>query len=168
MDATNILSKYRIPTNLTVHHAIVSVGDVLDAASDFLSTANAIISDLGGPSTNDPVRARLFAKALVEQAFIHPTDYDPDQAVPVAQAKVEKVCERLPFLFNSSNKPTTFKEAAADIDRKERSASDKRAKALAIWKANPNLGAGECAKLIAKELGITYSNAYYYTSRVFK
>ena len=78
------------------------------------------------------------------------------------------MCERLPFLFKSDNKKQSFKEAASEVQAKERSASDKRAKALAIWKANPQLGAGECAKLIAKELGITYSNAYYYTSRVFK
>ena len=168
MDAINVLSKYQIPTNLTVHHAIVTVGDVLDAASDFLHTANAIISELGGNSTSDPVRARLFAKALVEQAYNLRTDYDPAVAVPAAQAKVEQVCERLPFLFKSDNKKQSFKEAASEVQAKERSASDKRAKALAIWKANPQLGAGECAKLIAKELGITYSNAYYYTSRVFK
>lgn len=163
MNAIDVLHKYKIPTNLTVHHAIVTVSELLDSTSNYMDTANAIIGDLGGTATNDPVKARLFAKALVEQAYIHPLDYDPIAALKIAVAKVDRIAERIPFLFKE--KKETFKESA---ERTERSASDKRAKALAIWKANSNLSAGECAKLIAKELGITYSNAYYYTSRAFK
>lgn len=164
MNVTEILHTYSIPTNLTVHHAIANVSEMLDCVPEnkYMSTANALISDLGGQTTDDPVRARLYAKALVEQAFLHPTDYDPQQAFTIATEKVDKIVERIPFLFKE--KKETFKESA---DRVERSASDKRTKALAIWKANPTLGPGECARLISKELGITYSNAYYYTSRVF-
>lgn len=163
MNAIDVLHKYKIPTNLTVHHAIVTVSELLDNTPDYMATANAIISELGGATTNDPVKARLFAKALVEQAYIHPTNYDPVAALEIAIAKVDRIAERIPFLFKE--KKESFKQTA---ERQERSAGDKRAKALAIWKANSSLSAGECAKLIAKELGITYSNAYYYTSRVFK
>ncbi|NBX51232.1 hypothetical protein EBT25_15215 [bacterium] len=37
-----------------------------------------------------------------------------------------------------------------------------------IENADPSISNGEVAKIVAKELEITYANAYYYVTRVFK
>lgn len=44
----------------------------------------------------------------------------------------------------------------------------KKVAALKLFEANVDKGNGEIARLIAKELEITYANAYYYVTRVFK
>lgn len=46
--------------------------------------------------------------------------------------------------------------------------NDKKAAALRVFEANRGKGQGEIARLIAAELEITYANAYYYVTRVFK
>lgn len=44
----------------------------------------------------------------------------------------------------------------------------KKVAALKLFEANVDKGSGEIARIIAKELEITYANAYYYVTRVFK
>lgn len=44
----------------------------------------------------------------------------------------------------------------------------KKVAALKLFEANADKGNGEIARLISKELEITYANAYYYVTRVFK
>lgn len=44
----------------------------------------------------------------------------------------------------------------------------KKVAALKLFEANTDKGNGEIARLISKELEITYANAYYYVTRVFK
>jgi hypothetical protein len=46
--------------------------------------------------------------------------------------------------------------------------NDKKEAARRIFDANQGKGNGEIAKLISAELEITYANAYYYVTRVFK
>jgi hypothetical protein len=46
--------------------------------------------------------------------------------------------------------------------------SDKKAAARAIFDRMQGSTSGEIAKVIQTELKITYANAYYYVSRVFK
>lgn len=46
--------------------------------------------------------------------------------------------------------------------------NDKKEAARRIFDANRDKGNGEIAKLISSELEITYANAYYYVTRVFK
>lgn len=46
--------------------------------------------------------------------------------------------------------------------------NDKKEAARRIFDANKGKGNGEIAKLISTELEITYANAYYYVTRVFK
>lgn len=46
--------------------------------------------------------------------------------------------------------------------------SDKKERARAIFLANNTESNNNIAKIIATELDITYSNAYYYVTRVFK
>lgn len=51
---------------------------------------------------------------------------------------------------------------------KEVKVNDKRVAALRICDANSSMNKGQLAKLIASELEITYANAYFYSSRVWK
>ncbi|NDE17384.1 hypothetical protein EBZ80_20880, partial [bacterium] len=46
--------------------------------------------------------------------------------------------------------------------------SNLKADALAICNANASLSNAQLAGMIAKQLEITYANAYYYSSRVFR
>jgi len=44
----------------------------------------------------------------------------------------------------------------------------KKVAALQLFEANIEKENGEIARIISKELEITYANAYYYVTRVFK
>lgn len=46
--------------------------------------------------------------------------------------------------------------------------NDKKVAAQRLFEANKDKGNGEIAQMIAAELEITYANAYYYVTRVFK
>ena len=61
-------------------------------------------------------------------------------------------------------KEKTVKVKAA----KEPKTNDKKVAAQRLFEANKDKGNGEIAKMIASELEITYANAYYYVTRVFK
>ena len=165
MNATSILSKYDIPTDQTVHHAIWKVSDILDNASNFMATANALIQDLGGSREDNPVRARLFAKSLVEQAYLAGPRYDPEQASLVAKAKTDKISERIPYLFQGKD----MEHASTIAPKKEVTSTrggDKKEKAFAIFDANRSMAKKDVVKLIAKELSITEANARYYMDRL--
>lgn len=51
---------------------------------------------------------------------------------------------------------------------KQPKTNNKKVAALNLFEANKDKGNGEIAQLISKELEITYANAYYYVTRVFK
>ena len=67
MNATAILDKFSIPTNLTVHHAIARAGDVIDNTSYPIMMANDIIKSLGGTESENLVEARLLLKLLLSK-----------------------------------------------------------------------------------------------------
>jgi hypothetical protein len=46
--------------------------------------------------------------------------------------------------------------------------NDKKVAAQRLFEANKDKGSGAIAQMIATELEITYANAYYYVTRVFK
>jgi hypothetical protein len=64
----------------------------------------------------------------------------------------------------------TAKQAAAEKTRtvKAPRVNDKKLAAQKLFESNKDKGNGEIATLISKELEITYANAYYYVTRVFK
>lgn len=51
---------------------------------------------------------------------------------------------------------------------KQPRSSDKKERARAIFMANNTESSNSIAKMIAEQLDITYSNAYYYVTRVFR
>ena len=160
-----------------VTRAIQMVGRNIQESSDPIGYANAVITSLGGVDQYDFPSARIMAKALVERAVSGDT-YVAEEAVKYAEEKIEKLRSdvKTAFLFAEENKDvfdleTGEQKPAKQKGRKSTVMSDGKSKkesALAICKANSSLENAALAGMIQKELKITYANAYYYASRVFK
>ena len=78
-----------------------------------------------------------------------------------AKKTAEQVVEQAQTVAKAA-KPKAEKVA------KEPKINEKKVLAHNIFIANEQLGSGEIAKLIADNLEITYANAYYYVTRVFR
>lgn len=76
----------------------------------------------------------------------------------VCDAALEKIKE----------KPVKVKAVKVPKEPKAAPVNDKKDAALVIYQANPDMNNGAVARKIAAELEITYANAYYYVTRVFK
>jgi hypothetical protein len=63
---------------------------------------------------------------------------------------------------------TKVTKVKAVKEAKQPKTNDKKVAAQKIFESNKDKGNGEIAKLIASELEITYANAYYYVTRVFR
>ena len=169
VNASEVLKRYGIRGNSVVR-AIQQVGEDIALSSDPLSFANSLISDLGGNDQYDLASARIVAKALVEQAMIQPI-YDTDSATKTADKKLDKIKTTMPYVFAEPEVTKTTKEPkltkSGSVRQSSRS-NDKKPKAKIIFDANKDKTNGEIAQMIADDLQITYANAYYYVSRVFK
>ena len=167
INAKQVLKSYGIKEGSVVR-AIQQVGEDIGLSSDPLAYANSIISALGGNDQYDLASARIIAKALVEQAMTQ-EEYDRPEAVTIANQKLDKIRKDMPYVFAESE---TAEDRPSTTTRKVKVASvktnDKKPKAKAIFDANKDKTNGEIAQMIQKELDITYANAYYYVSRVFK
>jgi hypothetical protein len=71
-------------------------------------------------------------------------------------------------LAKIQDKPAKVKAVKAPKEPKVAPVNNKKDAALTIYQANPDKNNGAIARLIAAELEITYANAYYYVTRVFK
>lgn len=160
VNANEVLNSYGIKKD-SIGAAIYQVGNDIDSSSDPLSLANAMIGELGGKDQYDLATAKIIAKAMVEQAIKQET-YNPQEAYRVAEVKLAKIQKTMPYVFA---KP---EEEVQVVSEKKAKSGDKKERARVIFEANKALDNGAIAQLIAKELGITYANAYYYTTRCFK
>ena len=88
-----------------------------------------------------------------------------EEAAATHEATMAKIAEQAAQVVETTKK--AIKKEKADSERKGRS-NDKKVAAERIFQANKDKGNGEIAQLIAKELEITYANAYYYVTRAFK
>jgi hypothetical protein len=165
INSKQVLKQYGIKTDSVVK-AIQQVGEDIGLSSDPLSYANSIISDLGGSDQYDLASARIIAKALVEQAIIQP-EYDRPEAIAVADSKLEKIKRTMPYVFNPDEVATSTSRTKVKAIKSGKS-NDKKDRAKTIFDANKDKTNGEIAQMIASDLNITYANAYYYVSRVFK
>ena len=71
-------------------------------------------------------------------------------------------------LAKIQEKPTKIKAVKAVSTPKVAPINDKKVAAQRLYEANPDMNNGAIARKIAAELEITYANAYYYVTRVFK
>lgn len=136
---------------------------------------NRLITDLNCKPIAHPVDAEIFAKALIEQVILTGEDFDPATATVAANARVEKIKAKMPELYAGvevevMDEDSVFIKTKKKTKRAGRGddGNDKKANARVIWEKHKDKPAGEIAKIIAAELKITYANAYYYVSRVFK
>ena len=171
-----VLKEFDIDPRKGVTRAVQFVGQNIKESSDPIGYANAVITSLGGVDQYDFPSARIMAKALVERAVSGNT-YVPEEAVKYAEEKIEKLRNdvKTAFLFvessMSADPDTGEQKPAKQKGRKSTVMSDGKSKkesAMAICKANSSLENAALAGMIQKELNITYANAYYYASRVFK
>lgn len=168
IDAVYALNKLGLKPGMSVSRAISKIGLDLNDCTDPLIAANKIISSFGGSPVSMPIQADIIAKALIEQAIIFGEEFDCEKAYAVAITKFQKIENTMPYVFAGS---TEDMAPAKRPVAKEPRGGDKKARALEIYNKErggptprPN---GEIATMIAKELDITYANAYYYVSRVF-
>ncbi len=93
-------------------------------------------------------------------AFASLTSFLEKQANPEQKASAKAAKEVI----------ASAKQVAAEKIRavKTPRVNDKKLAAQKLFEANKDKGNGEIATLISKELEITYANAYYYVTRVFK
>jgi hypothetical protein len=160
----------------SVNRALASFNYKLDDDRTRKQTiCNRLIKDLGCNPINHPVDAETYAKTLIEQVILNGEDYDPAKAAINAAARVEKIKKQMPELYagieiavvGETPEETTF-QRKKKVKRAGRDSGDKKDNAYKIYMQHKEKPAGDIAKLIAAELKITYANAYYYVSRVFK
>lgn len=167
MNVQQVLKQINIDPRAGKLRAVQDVGERIMADSEPLRYANTLIQKLGGVAQQDFPTARIIAKALVEQACSG-DKYDTDAAMQYAIEKVAKLRRDLPFVFAEKGDSDTGSLSAPAKPKKTRGGGDKKTQALEICEANSTLTNGQLAKLIEKEMGISYANAHYYASRVFK
>lgn len=165
VDIKSVFKKYDIDPNGSINKTIYNISMKISEAQDPLVYSNRIISQLGGEANVDYAEAPIIAKCLVEQAVVMYPNYDPVAAQVIAQQKLDAIKVKMPYLFNMKERTV---EATATTTASTKRGGDKKAKALAIFEANRDKKPSDVAKLIQVELGITFANAYYYVSRVFK
>ena len=92
-------------------------------------------------------------------------EYFDGVAERAAARKAEKAAEKA-----VEGVQAEAKEAVVAKPKKEKQArsNDKKLAAQKLFEANADKGNGEIARLISSELEITYANAYYYVTRVFR
>ena len=166
MKTAQALKKFDIDPKAGKQRAIQAIGEMIQTAPDPLSMANSVIVELGGAEVLDFPTARITAKALVEQAVEAGDTFNPEAAQAYATEKVAKLRGQQPEVFTK-----TAADAAAATKKRGRPATnggDLKKKALEICRANAGMTNAQLAQMISRELSISYSNSYYYSSRVFK
>lgn len=178
-----MISNYRNILETRYHLDLSSVTRALtsfnykinDDASRKSVHCNRLIKDLGGEPISNEVDAEIIAKCLIEQVILQGEDYIAANAIKLAEAKLAKLRVKMPELWAGiqvevatdkspdpfAKKPKKVKRVGSD------SSGDKKERAREVYNKYAGKPAGDIAKLIASELDITYSNAYYYVSRVF-
>lgn len=163
VDVRSVFKTCGIKPEGSLSRNIQNVGSRISESTNPHAESNDIIKRLGGSYCIDPIEAPIIAKVMVEQAItftLEKREFDPNQAMNIAKVKVADMKAKHPYLF-------VMKENSVNTATKP-AVNDKKARALAIFEANRGKKPSDVAKLIQVELGITFANAYYYVSRVFK
>lgn len=170
MNVNAVLSDLKINPTESVNRIIKDIGIQIELKPDRLAAANDIITKLGAPAATKERTAIVLAKGLVEQAVLLGDAYQPEAAMTVVAGKYMKLVDDLPSVYSIKKgaKSLANTEGTTTSGRASRKNNDKKAAALAIFEANKSLGNSDIAKMIATELEITFANAYYYVTRVFK
>ena len=167
MDVKPILKQLSVDPRAGRIRAVQAVGEQIMSNSNPIGFANTWIVKMGGVPQQDFPTARIILKSLVEQA-VSGDAYCPEKAMVIAGEKVEKLRKDLPWCLEQSATSMTSTLSVTKPKRVAKKNGDLKEKALKICRENSSLSNGDLAKIIQNELSITYANAYYYSSRVFK
>lgn len=165
MNVVETLTKHGISTDKGINKAVFDVSDIVNNSANRHKVANKIIQDLGAPSINDERVAVVYVKALVEQAVENQQNFNIEAATKAATLRVEKLFNDIPWAFYVPTKKSAEREIT---ERQHPDKNIKKAAAYKIFCNHKDKTNHAIAKIIAAELNITYSNAFYYASRVFK
>lgn len=171
MKANVALKKFDIDPKHGVQRAIQTVGEMISTAPDPLSVANSVLVALGGAEELSFPEARIKAKALVQRAVEDGEQFDSEKALKFAEAKVVELVRKQPELKvevdNAKNQPVKAVGKRGRPATRTASGESLKDKALKICADNASLTNAQLAQMISRELSISYSNSYYYSSRVF-
>jgi len=168
MDLNYAFNRIGIKPHTSVTRAISAAGVFFSSFSHPGVGPNKMITWLGGKPIGNPVEADIIAKALLEQAVLLGVEnYNFEAAMAVAQQKLAKIRITMPYAFAGSevNAVNVSKTASK---RASPRGGDKKERARVVFDRESGKSDGDIARIIAAELQITYANAYYYVSRVFK
>ena len=168
MDPVALIESLGIDPDGSPNRAMTVVGEYIDQSHDRQLAANTILMGLTGRRESTVIEADLVARYLVRRVMEDKEAFDRESAYTWARHKAQELLKKRPELlhFNEPeadpNAPTTTASGRAN-----RSNNQKKAAAEVIYNDMIGKPAGEIASAIAKELDISYANAYYYVSRVF-
>jgi len=179
VNAIQALKSFDIDPEYGATRSVQVIGEMIQKSSDPLGMANSVIHSLGGADVPSLPEARITAKALVEQAVVKGIEYNTEEALEYAKLKLERMKKDASFIFarqeQSTETPTTpvktneKKVKTQNPDGKRgRPQSKFKEQALKICSDNASLTNAQLAQLIQKQLGLTYSHSYYFSSRVFR
>lgn len=170
MNIATTLKALNINSAESINRVIKDVGIQIDLKPDRLAAANEYIIALGASPVTKERTAIVLAKGLIEQAIIQGESYKVEDAMTVVAGKYMNLVNDLPAVYSIKNgvKSLANTLTVAKDGRASKSNNEKKAQAMAIFEANKSLGNSDIAKLIAADLQITFANAYYYVTRVFK
>lgn len=168
VDVQSVFKKYKINPERSINRIIQDLSSSISESRDPFVLSNQLIGQLGSTTVQDYNEAPFIAKCLVEQAVIM-KEYDPVAAREIANQKLANMRAKHSWMFASSEKEKTVTSAiTGEVTKAAKAGNDKKAKALAIFEANRGKKASDIARLIQMELDVSFANAYYYVSRVFK
>lgn len=163
----NVLEKLGIKQGSDVIEGVQKVGDHIltgENPESRLEIANQLIGMMGGVPEEDSDCARIVSKYMVAQAIEGKT---PDQML--ARAKTAGLLEDAKYFYRDrmmelKPRPVYY------VKKTERTkgGGDKFKKIKEFVKNTKLVDRGEVLRAIEKELGYTYSNAYFYCRKAEK
>ena len=167
LDIEKIFQKYKLGHHKSPTKLIQAIGDIITESRTELKVSNMMIRDFGGDPVLNPGESRIIAKTYFEHALRDGSAFDLELANKAAKERIIKLRRSFSCLFldnlDENGNPPERKQREQDPEVVARKNAAEK-----IYNANKEKTATEIAKLIEAELNITFANAYYYVSRVFK
>jgi hypothetical protein len=154
----DILRKFNIASNTSVNKAMQIVREDLEANSDPLYAANAILKKIGIAPASNHKKAFIFVMTAVEQSMF--------DRKPTIEEIINKANSRVKSITNMLG-PEAFRDQE-DIAALEPKKGNKRAIAKDIYFTNKDKGDKYVIELIQNELKVSKQNAYTYVYLIKK
>jgi len=166
MNAVATLEKMDINVGGSISRALTQFNMLAEQSGNRHSFCNRLIVELGGKTSDKPSVANVIALTFIEQVMKQDGEFDVDAANEAAADKVAQLAAKHPSIFVEGGEivvqqPVVKKKVA-------RTGNPKKEQARLIFEREAGQQQCEIAKIMAKEMKITFANAYYYVTRVFQ